>query len=192
MRESTCDLIARRPESDESIGLGPELDSRVRKRPVQRQSFLSELAVGDYLVHIDHGIGRYGGIRRLSIGGREHDCLEVFYQERDKLFVPVEQLDRLRKYSSAEGETPLNAFDAALMAACIGNTNLVKVSSILPPHCEEISPVRLPFGALVPAAYASASGEQPGEIISAAVAVAEQDRLRQEQDARVQAEEASA
>ena len=72
----------------------------------------------------------------------------------------------------AEGETPLNAFDAALMAACVGNTNLLKVSSILPPHCEEIPPVRLPFGALVPAAYASASSVRPGEIISAAVAVA--------------------
>ena len=66
----------------------------------------------------------------------------------------------------------MNAFDAALMAACIGNTNLVKVSSILPPGCEEIPPVRLPFGALVPAAYASTSDDRPGRIISAAVAIA--------------------
>ena len=62
---------------------------------------------GDFVVHVDHGIGRYGGIRRLSIDGREHDCLTVSYQGQDKLFIPVEQLDRLRKYSSSEGEAPL-------------------------------------------------------------------------------------
>ncbi|MYK40896.1 MAG: transcription-repair coupling factor, partial [Gemmatimonadetes bacterium] len=62
---------------------------------------------GDFAVHIDHGIGRYSGIRRLRIGGREHDCLVVAYQDQDRVFVPVEQLDRLRKYSSAEGEVPL-------------------------------------------------------------------------------------
>ena len=62
---------------------------------------------GDFVVHIDHGIGRYSGIRRLRIGGREHDCLAVTYQDQDRVFVPVEQLDRLRKYSSAEGEIPL-------------------------------------------------------------------------------------
>ena len=62
---------------------------------------------GDFVVHIDHGIGRYLGIRRLRIGGREHDCLVVTYQDQDRVFVPVEQLDRLRKYSSAEGEIPL-------------------------------------------------------------------------------------
>ena len=46
------------------------------------------------------------GIQRLRIGGREHDCLRVGYQGTDKLFVPVEQLDRLRRYSSAEGDIP--------------------------------------------------------------------------------------
>ncbi|MEW6749946.1 MAG: transcription-repair coupling factor [Candidatus Latescibacterota bacterium] len=62
---------------------------------------------GDYVVHVDHGIGRFMGIKRLRISGREHDCLTVSYQGDDRLFVPVEQLDRLRKYSSAEGDTPL-------------------------------------------------------------------------------------
>ena len=62
---------------------------------------------GDFVVHVDHGIGRYLGIQRLDIGGRPHDCLTVSYQGADKLFVPVEQLDRLRKYSSDEGQTPV-------------------------------------------------------------------------------------
>ena len=67
----------------------------------------SALQRGDFVVHVDHGIGRYAGIKRLSIGEREHDCLTVSYQGEDRLFVPVEQLDRLRKYSSAEGDVPI-------------------------------------------------------------------------------------
>lgn len=62
---------------------------------------------GDFVVHVDHGIGRYTGLRRLTISNRDHDCLEVSYQGSDKVFVPVEQLDRLRRYSSAEGDVPL-------------------------------------------------------------------------------------
>ncbi len=72
----------------------------------------------------------------------------------------------------AEGYTPLNAFDSALINAGVGNTNLVKMSSILPPRCEKIPPVKLPQGALVPAAYASHESTRPGEIITAAVAIA--------------------
>lgn len=67
----------------------------------------SALQRGDFVVHVDHGIGRYAGIKRLSIREREHDCLTVSYQGEDRLFVPVEQLDRLRKYSSAEGDVPI-------------------------------------------------------------------------------------
>ncbi len=83
---------------------------RYRYRRFRQAAAISNygaLQRGDFVVHIDHGIGRYGGIRRLSIGGRDHDCLTVTYQGQDKLFIPVEQLDRLRKYSSSEGEAPL-------------------------------------------------------------------------------------
>jgi arginine decarboxylase len=73
---------------------------------------------------------------------------------------------------ASEGYTPLNAFDGALLQAGIGNTNIVKMSSIVPPHCKPISPVTLPPGALVPAAYASIASDIPGEIISAGIAVA--------------------
>ncbi len=72
----------------------------------------------------------------------------------------------------AEGGSALNAFDAALMAACIGNTNIVKMSSILPPRCQEVPPIRLPAGALVPAAYATISCDRAGQIIAAAVGIA--------------------
>ncbi len=73
---------------------------------------------------------------------------------------------------AADGYTPLNAFDGALLQAGIGNTNLVKMSSIVPPHCKLVAPIALPLGALVPAAYASITSDVPGEMISAGVAVA--------------------
>ena len=73
---------------------------------------------------------------------------------------------------ASEGFTSLNAFDGALLRAGIGDTNLVKMSSIVPPRCQLISPVPLPPGSLVPTAYASITSDVPGQIIASAVAVA--------------------
>ena len=73
---------------------------------------------------------------------------------------------------ASDGYTPLNAFDGALLQAGIGNTNIVKMSSIVPPHCQFVSPIALPPGALVPAAYAALTSDTPGEIIAAGVALA--------------------
>ncbi|HPD19219.1 MAG: arginine decarboxylase, pyruvoyl-dependent [Candidatus Goldbacteria bacterium] len=72
----------------------------------------------------------------------------------------------------SEGITPLNAFDSALIDAGIGNTNLMKMSSILPPNSKKIQPIKLPLGSLVPLAYASKISSVTGEIISAGVACA--------------------
>ncbi len=72
----------------------------------------------------------------------------------------------------AEGFTRLNAFDQALLAAGVGDTNLVRMSSILPPGCDRAESLKLPYGALVPVAYARQDSSTPGERIAAAVAVA--------------------
>lgn len=73
---------------------------------------------------------------------------------------------------TSEGYTPLNAFDGALLNAGVGNTNLVKMSSIVPPGTIEVPiwQLKLPFGALVPIAYASMESDIPGSMICAAVA----------------------
>ncbi|MGQ9778652.1 MAG: pyruvoyl-dependent arginine decarboxylase [Bacillota bacterium] len=73
--------------------------------------------------------------------------------------------------ASAEGPTKLNAFDNALLAAGIGNLNLIKVSSILPPGAEFVEKLEIPPGSLTPTAYGHISSESPGEYIAAAVAV---------------------
>ena len=70
---------------------------------------------------------------------------------------------------NAEGSTPLNAFDNALLAAGIGNVNLVKVSSIFPPAAEIVPLPRIRPGAIVPSAYAAVTSEVPGEVVAAAV-----------------------
>jgi arginine decarboxylase len=72
----------------------------------------------------------------------------------------------------AEGGTALNAFDNALLAAGIGNINLVKVSSILPPEVPVIDLPKIKPGALIPTAYAAMTSEVPGETIAAAVGYA--------------------
>ena len=75
---------------------------------------------------------------------------------------------------ASEGFTPLNAFDGALLDAGVGNTNIVKMSSIVPPRTREraIGDIQLPGGALVPVAYAAMESDIPGSIISAAIAAA--------------------
>ena len=71
--------------------------------------------------------------------------------------------------AAAEGGTLLNAFDNALLAAGIGNINLVKISSIVPPAICIVPLPRIKPGALVPTAYAAISSDVPGETIAAAV-----------------------
>lgn len=74
---------------------------------------------------------------------------------------------------AAEGRTRLNAFDNALINAGVGDTNLVRISSILPPGAVEkdIEAIDLPPGGLIPLAYASIQSTTPGRLISSAVAV---------------------
>jgi arginine decarboxylase len=72
----------------------------------------------------------------------------------------------------AEGGTALNAFDNALLAAGIGNINLIKVSSIVPPDVEVIDLPKIKPGALVPTAYAAITSDVPGQVVAAAVGYA--------------------
>ena len=70
---------------------------------------------------------------------------------------------------AGEGPTQLNAFDAALLAAGIGNLNLLKVSSILPPACMYEESFAIPPGSLTPTAYGSVMSDQPQAEIAAAI-----------------------
>ena len=62
--------------------------------------------MGDYVVHNVHGIGIYNGIKKLTVNGLDKDYIEVFYQGKDKLYIPVEKIDNLSKFSGKEGTVP--------------------------------------------------------------------------------------
>lgn len=72
---------------------------------------------------------------------------------------------------SADAATRLNAFDHALLEAGVGDVNLVRLSSILPPSCTQVERFQLPYGALVPVAYADMMSSETGAWISAAIAI---------------------
>jgi transcription-repair coupling factor (superfamily II helicase) len=79
-----------------------------RRAPDKRRSvtkaFLSDLRdlkVGDYVVHVDHGIGVFVGLKKIGVGDNEQEFLELRYAGEDKLFVPVERLDLVQKYTGA-------------------------------------------------------------------------------------------
>jgi transcription-repair coupling factor (superfamily II helicase) len=76
---------------------------RRRRRAVNFLAEATAISQGDLVVHIDHGIGRYEGLRTLDVTGAPHDCLELHYAEDAKLYLPVENIDLLTRYG-AEGE----------------------------------------------------------------------------------------
>lgn len=70
------------------------------------EAFFSDLDVGDYVVHIDHGIGVFKGFAKLDLGGPDTEYLWLEYAQGDKLYVPVHQLDRLSRYVAPGGHKP--------------------------------------------------------------------------------------
>lgn len=72
----------------------------------ERIKSYSELKIGDYVVHVNHGIGKYLGIKTLVINGVHKDYLHIRYQGSDKLYVPIDQIDLVQKYVGSEGKEP--------------------------------------------------------------------------------------
>ncbi|SQB57372.1 transcription-repair coupling factor [Clostridium sporogenes] len=66
----------------------------------------TELKPGDFVVHANHGIGVFKGIKQLELQGNKKDYLELIYHSDDKLYVPVEQLDMVQRYIGSEGKKP--------------------------------------------------------------------------------------
>ncbi len=67
---------------------------------------LAELKNGDFIVHSDHGIGRYKGLTHLQTGAIEGDFLNLEYAGNDKLYLPIERIEKVQKYIGGEGYTP--------------------------------------------------------------------------------------
>ncbi len=82
---------------------------RVRQRRTgPARSFLSDfrdLKIGDHVVHVDHGVGKFVGLKQIPVGLEHHEFMELRYAGQDKLFVPVQQLDLLQKYTGTAKAT---------------------------------------------------------------------------------------
>lgn len=79
---------------------------RGNKKGTGKIKSFTELKLGDYVVHVNHGIGVYKGIKQLESQGTKKDYLVLEYNSGDTLYVPVEQLDLVQKYIGGEGKTP--------------------------------------------------------------------------------------
>ncbi len=69
---------------------------------------VSSLQVGDFVVHREHGIGRYEGLKTLDVGYSPHDCLEIVYEGGDKLYLPVENIEILSRYGASDSVASLD------------------------------------------------------------------------------------
>jgi transcription-repair coupling factor (superfamily II helicase) len=74
--------------------------------PVRAGTLFSDLKEGDYVVHIEYGIGRYHGMVHKTIGSLEREYLEIEYASGDRLFVPIHQADRVSRYLGADDREP--------------------------------------------------------------------------------------
>ena len=67
---------------------------------------LAQLEVGDYVTHIDHGIGTFGGLQRIDIEGKIQEAIKLLYGERDILYVSIHSLHKISKYNGKDGAAP--------------------------------------------------------------------------------------
>jgi transcription-repair coupling factor (superfamily II helicase) len=84
---------------------------RPRRAAKRAENFIAEatsLDAGDLVVHVDHGIGRFVGLKSIEAAGAPHDCLEIHYAGNDKLFLPVENIELLSRYGSEETAVDLD------------------------------------------------------------------------------------
>jgi transcription-repair coupling factor (superfamily II helicase) len=100
---------------DEKVAVVAEEEifgQRVRRRGLAAArakallSTLAELKEGDFVVHADHGIGRYRGLQHLQMGRIEGDFLHLEYAGEDRLYVPVDRIEKVQKYVGSEGHVP--------------------------------------------------------------------------------------
>ena len=92
----------------EFFGEGKRKSSKkkIKQKGVAKIASFGELKPGDYVVHVNSGIGVYKGIKQIEVQGHMRDYLDIEYTKGDKLYVPVEQLDLVQKYIGSEGSSP--------------------------------------------------------------------------------------
>lgn len=67
---------------------------------------LTNLEVGDYVTHIDHGIGKFGGLQKIDVDGKKQEAIKLIYGERDVLYLSIHSLHKITKYNGKDGKPP--------------------------------------------------------------------------------------
>lgn len=78
---------------------------------------ISSLNIGEYVVHIEHGIGRFEGLENIVTDGAAHDCLKLIYANNDKLYVPVENIDVISRYGAEDSNVALDTLGGSAWEA---------------------------------------------------------------------------
>lgn len=78
---------------------------------------ISSLNIGEYVVHIEHGIGRFEGLENIVTDGAAHDCLKLIYANNDKLYVPVENIDVISRYGAEDSNVTLDTLGGSAWEA---------------------------------------------------------------------------
>ena len=90
---------------DEISGRKPKSRSRIRRKDVQSFNW-QDLKAGEYVVHVNHGIGKFSGVSVLEIEGVKKDFLIIHYKDQDRVYVPVDQMGMVQRYVGADGHEP--------------------------------------------------------------------------------------
>lgn len=67
---------------------------------------LTNLDIGDYVTHIDHGIGRFGGLQKIDVEGKKQEAIKLIYGERDVLYLSIHSLHKISKFNGKDGKPP--------------------------------------------------------------------------------------
>ncbi len=100
------------PRGELALATDRELLGFIRKRRALRRGashrarFLADVSPGDFVVHADHGIARFAGIVRRDVGEEQRDYLQLRYAGEDRLYVPIEQIDRVSRYLADSDRAP--------------------------------------------------------------------------------------
>ncbi len=102
-----------------------------RRKPITPSSFLAEVNPGDYVVHQEHGIGRFEGLVKLRMAGVEREYLLIHYAGTDKLYIPTDQLDRVTRY--------IGMGEAVPALSKLGSTEWTRAKSKVKENVQEIA-----------------------------------------------------
>jgi len=82
------------------------LKSRYTKKQALTLKELTHLEIGDYVTHIDHGIGKFGGLQKIEVEGIQQEAIKLIYAERDILYLSIHSLHKISKFSGKDGKPP--------------------------------------------------------------------------------------